>query len=274
MKVKPRILVGCPVCQKPDILKEFLNSLQNINKEEIDIDFLFIDDNVVEESSNLLKSLSFAGAQVDVLERKCKDNYMCNEHTHIWNNNLVWKVAEFKDIIIQHAKSNNYDYLFLIDSDILLQPITIQHLIEQKKDIISEIFWTKWTPESMELPQVWVCDQYTLYEPDLNMSLSSDQINAKVIEFINNLRIPGVYKVGGLGACTLISKNAINKGVSFDRIYNISFWGEDRHFCIRSVALGLELYVDTNYPAYHIYRESELEGANEFKIRCNYKNYN
>ena len=30
-------------------------------------------------------------------------------------------------------------------------------------------------------------------------------------------------------------------------------FGEDRHFCIRAAALGLSLYVDTHYPAYHIY---------------------
>src|SRR5690606_16569030 len=40
---------------------------------------------------------------------------------------------------------------------------------------------------------------------------------------------------------------------------NISFWGEDRHFCIRAQALGFDLFVDTNYPAFHIYREDDLQ---------------
>ena len=41
-------------------------------------------------------------------------------------------------------------------------------------------------------------------------------------------------------------------------------FGEDRHFCIRAAALGFTLYVDTHYPAYHIYRESDLHNAKLF----------
>ncbi|RYD03050.1 hypothetical protein N752_21810 [Desulforamulus aquiferis] len=78
---------------------------------------------------------------------------------------------------------------------------------------------------------------------------------------------PGTYKVGGLGACTLMSRNALAKGASFSEIYNLSFVGEDRHFCIRAVALGLELYADTHYEPYHIYRESELAGVEKYKER-------
>jgi len=81
--------------------------------------------------------------------------------------------------------------------------------------------------------------------------------------------MPGVYKVGGLGACTLISRNAISKGVSYDEIYNITFWGEDRHFCIRAAALGIELFVDTHFPAFHIYRRSDLKTLGLYKKYLN-----
>lgn len=271
MVVNPSVLIGCPICQKPLILKEFLHSLKNINIEGLKIDFLFIDDNIVEESTNLLKSFFMDGSKINIIKSKYKDNYICTEKTHLWDNDLIWKVADFKNTIINHAKNTNYDYLFLIDSDIMLHPITIQHLIKQEKDIISEIFWTKWLPETMELPQVWLYDKYTLYEPESNVNLTNYEINLRTMEFINKLRVPGIYKVGGLGACTLISKKAVNSGISFSRIPNISFWGEDRHFCIRALVLSLELYVDTNYPAYHIYRDSQLDGVDEFKNKCEYK---
>lgn len=78
------------------------------------------------------------------------------------------------------------------------------------------------------------------------------------------LKLPGLYEVGGLGACTLISRYAMLAGVNFEPIKNLSFWGEDRHFCVRAAAIGIPLYVDTYVPAYHIYRESDLDGAERF----------
>lgn len=78
------------------------------------------------------------------------------------------------------------------------------------------------------------------------------------------LQQPGIYEVGGLGACTLISRRAICSGVSYDMIRNISYWGEDRHFCIRAAALGIALYVDTRYPALHLYRDSDLEKVADY----------
>jgi len=65
-------------------------------------------------------------------------------------------------------------------------------------------------------------------------------------------------KVGGLGACTLISSTALSAGVSFKPIKNLTIHGEDRFFCIRAAVLGIGLFVDTHYPAYHIYREQDL----------------
>ncbi len=66
-----------------------------------------------------------------------------------------------KDVIINYAKENQYDYLFLIDSDLMLHPNTLKQLVNQDKEIISEIFWTKWP---IPLPQVWLYDEFIQYE--------------------------------------------------------------------------------------------------------------
>lgn len=94
---------------------------------------------------------------------------------------------------------------------------------------------------------------------------SESQITERTQKFLEMLSQPGTYKVGGLGACTLISAQALRRGVSFRELYNLGLTGEDRHFCIRAVALGLELYADTHYPPFHIYRESELVKLQEYK---------
>lgn len=264
-----RVLIGSPVHQKPAILKEFLDSLARLERNEIKIDYFFVDDNESVESTNVL--IDFAKQQTQSCcmifkNPRKQEAYHCNETTHYWSHELIWKVASFKDKMIQRALNDGYDYLFLIDSDIVMNPRTVECLVNTQKDIISEIFWTQWLPEQPELPQVWVSDIYNLYEKGEREQLSQEQIYQRQTEFLTKLRVPGIYEIGGLGACTLISKKALQAGVNFKKIKNITFWGEDRHFCIRASALGLPLFVDTHYPAYHIYRESALEGVHNFII--------
>ncbi|MEN6350452.1 MAG: hypothetical protein ABFD08_13790 [Syntrophomonas sp.] len=262
----PRVLIGSPVRQKAEILREFLRGCRELALGDLIVDYLFMDNNTEAEASQLLGSFAQEIPNTSIIETQNEAQYYCDEKTHIWDEELIWKVAGFKNKIIKKALKDDYDYLFLVDSDLVLHPLTLIHLISLGKDIVSEIFWTKWEPDFMELPQVWVSDQYNLFDSTRGESLTPEETALRIIRFIGQLKTPGVYRVGGLGACTLIHKKALQAGVNFSPIYNISFVGEDRHFCIRAAALGLELFVDTHYPAYHIYRISDLDELEDFKL--------
>jgi cellulose synthase/poly-beta-1,6-N-acetylglucosamine synthase-like glycosyltransferase len=265
-----RVLVGSPIRQKTKILQEFLSSLDRLDKTSYTPDYYFVDDNIQDESSQLLQE--FAENHKTFIVKAGKESadqaYICTETTHEWKDEIIWKVAGFKDRIIQYAKEKQYDYLFLIDSDIVLNPKTVDQLISTQKDVVSNVFWTCWLQESQFLPQVWMQDFYSFFEKKNNKPISPLEERKFYVDFIVKMRKPGIYEVGGLGACTLISKHALSKDISFKKIKNISFSGEDRHFCIRAVALGLDLHVDTHYPAYHIYRESALSDVENFKNSC------
>lgn len=261
--LRKRVLLGSPVKQKEAILKEFLRSLDKLERGELQLDFVFVDDN---NEHSLLDHFASKRKNVLIIKAdKVEDMYVCDEKTHHWNERLIWKVAAYKNLIIDRAIKGGYDYLFLVDSDLYLHPKTITHLVKQNKDIVSEVFWTKWEPNLAPMPQVWVADQYKLFFARREETLDEEEVKRRMQEFLDMLKKPGIYKVGGLGACTLISRNALLKGVSFSEIYNLSLWGEDRHFCVRAVALGLELYADTHFPPFHIYRESDLEELKNYK---------
>lgn len=265
-----KVLIGSPVRQKNTILKEFLISLEELCYNEIEPYYFFVDDNIDPVSSKLL--LDFSKRHKNTLLKKAQDyqflsfsNYLCNQTTHIWKKDLIYKITEFKDDIINYARENDFDYLFFIDSDIVLHKNLLQHLISRDVDIVSEIFWTQWLPGSELNPQVWVQDEVSYYIRDWDNPLTNFEKGQAFRAIRNKLKIPGIYPIGGLGACTLINKNSLKKGVSFSIISNLSFWGEDRHFCARAGALGLGMFVDTVYPAYHIYRESLLNRVEEYK---------
>ncbi|MHB8076898.1 glycosyltransferase family protein [Desulfosporosinus fructosivorans] len=258
------VLIASPVKQKECILSEFLDSLIRLEARSLDmeLDFTFIDDH---NDHALLSRFALERPNVQILPGDTVGDYLRDESTHYWQEDLIWKVARYKDHFIKMALDKGCDYLFLVDSDLYLDPNTLTHLLSLKKDIVSEVFWTSWRPELIPLPQVWLKDQYTLYDSRRRETLSEEEMNKRTKEFLHMLCCPGTYRVGGLGACTLISRRALERGVSFQEIYNLGFTGEDRHFCVRAAALGLELYADTHYPPFHIYRESELEKLIDYK---------
>jgi len=262
---KKSILIGSPIKQVPLILELFLLSLKSLIRNDFSIAYFFIDDNDDELSSLLLERFRAESEDlVEILKEEPKNDFVRDDFTHHWTDNLVWRVAAHKNRIIEYLQANDFDYLFFVDSDLLLHPNTLVHLASLEKAIVSEIFWTKWQPEMPELPQVWGFDHYTLYDFVPGDKLSSDQVRSRQRDWLEKLRKPGVYRVGGLGACTLIDRTVLTKGVNFSPLYNISFWGEDRHFCLRAVSNGFELFVDTHYPAFHIYRISDLPKAKFF----------
>lgn len=259
-----RVLIASPIRQKSNILSEFLACLQGLDTQDLILEYMFIDDN--DQPSQELAAFAKARPGVVILKGTEQSQvYQCNEQTHFWQDDIVWKVARYKDCFIQMAREKGYDYLFLVDSDLALHPKTVTHLVSLDKDIVSEVYWTKWEQNLIPLPQVWLGGQYRLHELEAGRELSGSEVAKRQQEFISKLYCPGTYKVGGLGACTLLSRKALCAGISFRKINNVDLVGEDRHFCVRAAVLGLELYADTHYPPYHMYRESELPGLVQHK---------
>ncbi|WP_020616852.1 glycosyltransferase family 2 protein [Paenibacillus daejeonensis] len=259
-----RVLIASPIRQTPDILERFLQSLKGLRTGNLELSYLFIDDNDDSKSQQILQQFIHYSQQTMVQYAASAGEYKRDENTHYWNEELVWKVATFKDSILNYARDMGFDYVFLIDSDLLLHPDTLLQLVSAEQPIVAEIFWTRWQPDAMPQPQVWMWDEYKQWEQMRGETLTDEQKNIRFLQFIAKLREPGLYEVGGLGACTLIRKDALHRGVSFRPLPNLLFWGEDRHFCIRAAALDLPLFVDTRHPAFHIYRETDLADADRF----------
>jgi hypothetical protein len=267
-----RVLVGAAVRQKPDILRLFLESLGRLEHSTVDLDFTFVDDNVDAESSALLERFRAEISGVDIQApaggRGPAARHLQDETGHRWNGVLIDRVAQHKEQMLARARQERYDFLFLIDSDVLVSPETVEHLVRQDKDVVAEVYWTRWRPEHQPLPQVWLRDQYDLQLRAAGGGrTTAEDVERGTRAFLEMLRRPGVYPVGGLGACTLISLQALARGVSFRTIPNVSFVGEDRHFCIRAAAMGLELFVDTHLPAFHVYRETDIPDGRAFLDR-------
>ena len=242
----PRILIGSIINRRPEILKEFFLALDEMRRPTCSIEYYFVDD-------------TKAPASGDLLQRFAADHDTCHlVHTDPKESPAFlgskWRPAKYKNQIVGYAKENAYDYLFLVDSDIVVHPKTLEQLMGSKKEIIASVFWTSSKGESA--PQVWLFDENTQFDIKISEGISDDEKGRRRTEFFQKLQAPGTYEVGGVRSCTLISKNVLQSGVSFQRINNVTFLSDDSHFCLRAAALGFSMYVDTHYPSYHIVRET------------------
>lgn len=264
------IVVGSTIRQDPETLRAFLTSLETLDTNGCSISFLFVDDNDDQRSSKLLGEFVAGRGNASLLAvEHPPEPYVRDAVSHRWTDTLIRRVARSKDLIIEQVAADGANYLFFIDADLVLHPLTLQLLLAAKQDIVAEIFWTHWGPDDEELPQVWLTDTYDLhYRVARGEEIAGAVGRERGERFVAALRQPGLYQVGGLGACTLISHRALAAGVRFKELYNVSFEGEDRHFCIRAVALGFNLYVDTHAPAYHMYRPADLDGVGEYVEQC------
>lgn len=235
VKLLSKILITSPIRQDKETLAKYLESLNNLEIGNFTIDKLFYLHNCYEE----LKSCFDDKTTLYNYEDDSKD--VKNDITHQWYINNLNAISKMKNDIIKYSLKMKYDYTFFVDSDLILHPKTLVHLHKNlqamREYIMSEVFWTEWQKDSGAFgSNGWDYDSY-----------NGDQ---------EKFRKKGIFRVGGTGACILIDNKVFGyPNVNYSPIYNISFseW-EDRAFCIRLAVNGIKIFMDTHYPAEHLYR--------------------
>jgi len=229
-----KILIGAPVKQDEVVFRYYLKSLDTLDKGDHEVDYYFILHNSPELKQYLKE---------DQYEEYTNQTTYEVADTHIWKDDNLRDVVKMKNKLLQLAVERGYDYFMLVDSDLILHKNTLLHLLDQQKDIIGNIFWTRWETQQKEMPNAWYYDYYGFE--------SHEQIEA--------LYQKQITKVGYTGACILIKSNVINSGVNYSPINNISWtnW-EDRAFCIRAKVHGYDIWLSTYYRGIHLYRGEEV----------------
>lgn len=229
-----KVLIAAPLRQEIKIFREYQAGLDRlIVPEGVTVDRYF----VVNDCPEVIPEIR--GADYDVLDTG--DRFQKSDNAHLWTQENLEKMPALRNMTVRRALEGGYDYLFSVDTDIILHPETLLRLLEADKDIVSELFWTNgWC-------NAWMYDQ-------------SSGMKAEWVR-------PGLYQVGMTGACTLMNTKVFMAGADFSPIPNIrkALWGEDRWFCIRAAVMGFEMWIDTHCPPWHLYSEKEYQN---FKRRA------
>jgi hypothetical protein len=241
-----KVLLFSSLRKKRKILELSLNSMFNlIVPEQYKIDILVQDDNDDVESKEYISSLISEKKLISLDFYLSDDNY---KGDHLWNISQVNRISGIKNAALRYGLENGYDYVFLVDADLVLNRNTLDYLLKLNKDFVFEVFWTLFFNENYYKPNAWDYHSWSYNGPETIINLSNE----------------GTYVVGGGGACTLLSRDILLKGLTFDRLPSLKYSGEDRHFCTRAQALGYNVMADTHFPAFHIFLETQYPEAKEW----------
>ena len=283
-----RILCGVPIRKPPVVLNALMQTLAwQRFRNKVQMDFLFM--------PNFADSDPFYRDSMALLEDAKRDmpgdvtiaanvpnpgnDYGDGSVNRQWTKPAFERLAQIKNYVIQEALRGGYDYLFLLDADVFCEPFTVQSLLDSANHerylvnpnlvppVVAGVYWTDWQwhyPESTDRvhcgPQVWLRHPYQLdgrgwTETDFRSAL------------VNRQRV----QVGGLGACTLIPRGALAKGLNFDFVDGLPAGpmseGEDRHFCERANRLHIPMFADPWPDIYHAYHPQEYDKIPEMLSR-------
>lgn len=147
------------------------------------------------------------------------------------NFTCAFPVEKARNQVALQALSKNPDYLWWIDTDMVVPRGALQKLIDDDKDIVSGLHFEK------AIPYLPIIRKY------------KDGAWFKIVE---DIEFNKLMKVDGVGfGCILIKADVFKKmqkpyffvEYSEDKMTIIS--GEDLYFCKKATELGYEIYVDT-----------------------------
>ncbi len=238
-KMDKRILIASPVHQKEEIFKEYLFSLNKLLiPSNCEVNYFFILHNCKILSKYLRKDQYIEyNNNIDLNKEEGQQ-----KQWEIENYNIV---ADMRTKILQKAREEKYDYLFMVDSDVLLHPKTLSLFLKYNKDIIASLSWTKLNNNSSIDAN---CAQYEGWNKYNDIEI---------------FKKPNLYKVGWTGRCTLISSKIFsNPNISYYQIPGVDNTGsEDYAFCLRCYCNfpDLKIYFDTMLPSRHLYQEKDYK---------------
>lgn len=272
-KDKINVLFSSYVVDDEAILESFLMSISRLDTSNFNIYYLFI--NNTGKKIELLDEFKEVNSNTCVIDfdissdNKNVDSEESNESDTDTDEHEYAYMKKYYNEVIKYASQNNFDYLFMSECIVTYHPLTLRKMLSHKKDILSTISWSM-SDQGKEVSNVKLLDKDNFNNND-NENKENKENKDPNIEFYNTLKQRGIYKVGFFEGSFLININCINSNINFEKLYSISSENPFDHFCIRSIANGVEIFVDTNYPSvymdidYNVYETEEKLEEEEVK---------
>lgn len=233
MTKKPIIMIGAPIQNREEIMNDYLNHIYTLNYPKDRIKLAFFINNSTDKTYELVKEFT-------------------DLHSHEYNETIVWKKKVLKgklddqtrfrrdfvlfsivrNTFLKRILRTDFDYLYSIDSDILVPPDSLTLLLGHDKDIISALIENGEFKGDM---------YYNVYQQK-----AEDVYHVFLTDWLNQQTEP--FEVDVTGACYLINRKVLDAGVKYSYYHQ----GEDGGFCRSAQDKGFKLYCDPTIRPVHL----------------------
>ena len=220
--MEPRVLVGAPVCDLYEYcFDEFLNTIKNLTYKNYDI--LLVDNSKDDKYFNKIKDKVNA-VRIEYIEK------------------MRERVVKSHNILRKEVLDKKYDYLLVLDQDVIPPPNVIEQLIRHKKDAVSALFFGHHNigVGKIVMPFAWVFIEKKDFWGEVGYLTEEEIWSNELIEIA----------YAGMG-CILIARNILEK-VEFRYDKSIDAW-DDRWLGYDIHKNGFGYYLDTSVKCRHLY---------------------
>jgi len=216
-------MLGAPVRDRAWVLPRFINHIGRMDLTDIRLQTLFIANDCTDSSAELLRAANFSVEVCDGLptrtEKSIRGHY---SHAHL---------AHLRNLLIEHFLRTDNDYLFSVDTDVLVPPGGLRRLLNHRKDICSMLLCNQPGPRGSRAHNI----------------LGRHPITGTYRHILK--WAPGtLLQVDVTGAVYLIHRRVLEGGVRYGDFSG----GEDYPFCHGAQKASFSLWCDTALTPIHV----------------------
>lgn len=223
-------MIGCPVRNRAWILPRYLECLQNLTYPRHNLKYCFIINDCSDRTPEILEQ--FAWEQPVAVKLITVD--LGSKSSHVRGFYSFGHLAYLRNLLLEEFLKTDCDYLFSLDSDILVEPHTLIRLLEDDCDIVS----------------VLVCNGHEVGDKTVYNILNWDEQGNLV--YVRDFPRDRLFRVDCTGAAYLIKRRVVE---TFGVRYSAYMGAEDIGFCQTASRQGIEIYCDGRIEAVHIMKE-------------------
>ncbi len=217
--MQPKVLIGVPTCDWYDYcLDEFILSLKNLDYENKEV--LFVDNSKEEQHAKDLKTRNLKVERIPYYESP-RDRMM---HS--------------RNLVRERALEGGYDYLLMLDQDVIIPSNTLKQLLSHDKKVITGIYYSIYTIEGKGslMPVLW----------------KEEDESKQLMKFftVTEVEQPQLVKARACGTGVLLIHRDVLEQIKFRYTFDVDT-ADDMWFCHDLKQKGIQLYADTSVKCIH-----------------------